>query len=56
MEEKATPHASSSSPLWEHLAVCVREPIQRCIQALLGEAAPWSPAPLACLKAPWQLA
>jgi putative transposase len=37
MEGKTTPHASSSSPMWERLEVFVREHIQRFIQALLEE-------------------
>jgi hypothetical protein len=37
MEQKTTSQASSSSPIWERLEACVREQVQRLIQALLEE-------------------
>ena len=37
MQQKAISHPSSSSPLWERLDACVREQVQRRMQALLGE-------------------
>jgi putative transposase len=37
MEQKTTSHASSSSPIWEHLEAFVREQVQRLIRALLEE-------------------
>jgi hypothetical protein len=33
MEQKTTTHAGSSSEMWERLEACVREHIQRFIQA-----------------------
>ena len=35
MEQQTTIQASSSSPMGERLETCVREQVQRCIQALL---------------------
>ena len=37
MEQQNTTHVVSSSAMWEHLEVFVREQIQRFIQALLEE-------------------
>jgi putative transposase len=37
MEQQSTSHASSSSLIWERLEACVREQVQRFIQALLEE-------------------
>ena len=37
MEQKTTPHAGSSSEMWERLEAFVRAHIQRFIQALLEE-------------------
>jgi hypothetical protein len=37
MEQKTTTHVVSSSEMWERLEGCVREQIQRFIQALLAE-------------------
>jgi putative transposase len=37
MDQQTTSHASSSSPIWEHLEAFVREQVQRFIQTLLEE-------------------
>jgi hypothetical protein len=37
MGQQHTTHVVSSSAMWEHLEVFVREPIQRFIQTLLEE-------------------
>jgi hypothetical protein len=37
MDQKTTTHDVSSREMWERLEVCVREHIQRVIQALLEE-------------------
>lgn len=38
MEQKTTPQPSSSSEMWERVETCVREQLQRFIQALFEEA------------------
>jgi hypothetical protein len=38
MEQQTTTQPASSSQRWERLEAFVREPVQRCIQALFEEA------------------